>query len=229
MNLKNIPNHIGFIIDGNGRWAKKRCLPRKLGHNAGVKAVKKTITACLELNIKFCSFFVFSTENFKRSEEEINNIFDLLESYIKSDKDEFNSKNIKLVVSGDLTKLPKHLEQSLISCMEETKNNTKMVVNMCLNYGGKQDIVFACNKALKLGLESVDEESFKNLLFTNNLPSLDLVIRTSGEQRLSNFMLFDLAYSELYFTKTLWPDFNKKCLIKALKSFSGRNRRYGKA
>ncbi|MGN1208025.1 MAG: polyprenyl diphosphate synthase [Christensenellales bacterium] len=229
MKIEKVPVHVGFIIDGNGRWAKRRFLPRKMGHNAGVKAVKKTINACAQNGIKFCSFFVFSTENFKRSQEEIDNIFDLLRSYIESDLQEFNEKNIKLIVSGDLTKLPFDLQKSLKKCTETTKNNTKMVVNMCLNYGGRQEIVLACNKALKMGLKSVDEQTFKGLLYSNELPELDLVIRTSGEQRVSNFMLYDLAYAELYFTKTLWPDFGKKSLLKALKNFSKRERRFGKA
>ena len=229
MKINKIPRHIGFIIDGNGRWAKKRLLPRKLGHNQGVKAVKKTINACLELGINYCSFFVFSTENFKRSKEEIDNIFELLDNYIKSDLQEFDNKNLKLVISGDLSKLPNHLQESLVHCMDKTKNNTKMIVNMCLNYGGRQDIVYACNKAINMGLKNVDEKTFKELLFTKDLPDLDFVIRTSGEERLSNFMLYDLAYAELYFTKTLWPDFNKKALIKALKNYNKRDRRFGKA
>ncbi len=229
MKILNIPNHIGFIIDGNGRWAKRRLLPRKMGHNAGVKAVKKTINACLDLGVKYLSFFVFSTENFKRSQEEIDNIFDLLKKYIETDLAEFNEKNIKLIVSGDLSKLPFDLQKSLINSIETTKNNTKMVVNMCLNYGGRQEILYACNKALKMGLDNIDEQTFKSLLYTKDLPELDFVIRTSGEERISNFMLFDLAYAELYFTKTLWPDFGKGALIKALKEFCKRERRFGKA
>lgn len=228
MKLNKIPQHIGFIIDGNGRWAKKRFLPRTMGHKFGVEAVKKTISACLDFNIKFASFFVFSAENFKRSEEEINNIFSLLREYINSDLEEFNKKNIKLIISGDITKLPADLRASLNRAIELTQNNDKLIVNMCLNYGGKQEIIMACNKAVKQNLE-VDEEVFKSLLYSNCLPSLDLVIRTSGEQRLSNFMLFDLAYAELYFTKAYWPDFNKKKLLKALQNYSKRNRRFGKA
>lgn len=228
MKLKKIPTHIGFIIDGNGRWAKRRLLPRMIGHKFGVEAVKKTINACLDFNIKYASFFVFSTENFKRSEEEINNIFDLLRKYMITDLDEFNRKNIKLIVSGDLSKLPQDLQDSLLNAIKKTKNNTKLVVNMCLNYGGKQEIIMACNKAVEKQI-FVDENGFKNLIYSSELPSLDFVIRTSGEQRLSNFMLWDLAYAELYFTKTFWPDFNKHKLYKALKDYSLRDRRFGKA
>jgi len=228
MTLQNVPSHIGFIIDGNGRWAKKRFLPRSFGHKMGVEAVKKTINACLDFNIKYASFFVFSTENFKRSKEEIDNIFNLLKTYITKELDEFNKKEIKLIVSGDITKLPHDLQQSLLNAINLTKLNTKLIVNMCLNYGGRQEIIMACNKAIEMG-ENLDEEKFKNLLYSADLPPLDLVIRTSGEQRISNFMLFDLAYSEFYFTKTLWPDFNKKSLIKALKDYNKRDRRFGKA
>lgn len=228
MKLKKIPKHIGFIIDGNGRWARRRLLPRMAGHKFGVEAVKKTINACLDFDIKYASFFVFSTENFKRSEEEVNNIFNLLRDYIKSDLDEFNRKNIKLIVSGDLIKLPEDLQNSLIDATNKTKNNSALVVNMCLNYGGKQEIIRACNKAIEEN-KKVDEDSFKSLLYSYDIPSLDLVIRTSGEQRLSNFMLWDLAYAELYFTKIYWPDFNKNKLYKALKNYSNRDRRFGKA
>ena len=228
MNLKKIPTHVGFIIDGNGRWAKRRLLPRIAGHKFGVEAVKRTINACLDFNIKYASFFVFSTENFKRSKEEVDNIFSLLKEYISTDLKEFNEKNIKLVISGDIKKLSKDLQESLINGIEITKNNTALIVNMCLNYGGKQEILMACNKA-KEDNKIVDEETFKSYLYSKDLPSLDFIIRTSGEQRLSNFMLFDLAYAELYFTKTLWPDFNKKKLFKALKDYNSRERRFGKA
>ncbi len=229
MKLTKIPNHIGFIIDGNGRWAKKRFLPRIAGHKFGVEVVKKTISACLDFNIKYCSFFVFSTENFKRSSEEVNNIFDLLREYINSDLDEFNKRNIKLIVSGDLSKLPNDLQKSLENAIKLTKANSALVVNMCLNYGGQQEIVNACNKILKDKLESVNSETFKSYLYSKNIPNLDFVIRTSGEIRLSNFMLWDLAYAELYFTKTYWPDFNKNKLHKALLEYQKRDRRFGKA
>jgi len=229
MKLKKLPNHIGFIVDGNGRWAKKRGLNRSVGHKFGVEAVKKVIGALLELKIKYSSFFVFSTENFKRSEEEINNIFSLLREYINSDLETFNNKGIKLVISGDITKLPEDLQADLKNCLEKTKNNSKLIVNMCLNYGGQQEIVRACNKIIEDKLEKVDIKTFKNYLYTKELPPLDFVVRTSGEIRISNFMLYDLAYAEFYFTKTYWPSFDKKGLIKALKNYQKRDRRFGKA
>lgn len=229
MKFKKLPNHIGFIVDGNGRWAKNRHLNRSAGHKFGVEAVKKIISALLELNIKYSSFFVFSTENFKRSEEEVNNIFSLLKEYIKTDLETFNNNGIKLVISGDITKLPQDLQEDLKNCLEKTKNNDKLVVNMCLNYGGQQEIVRACNNIIKDKIENVNEKMFKNYLYSRELPPLDLVIRTSGELRISNFMLFDLAYAEFYFTKTYWPSFNKKGLLKALKEYQKRDRRFGKA
>jgi len=229
MEIKKLPNHIGFIVDGNGRWAKKRNLNRTMGHKFGVEAVKKVISALLELKIKYSSFFVFSTENFKRSEEEVNNIFALLKEYIKTDLKTFIDNGIKLVISGDITKLPEDLQIDLRNCLEKTKNNTNLIVNMCLNYGGQQEIVMACNKIIEEKLEKVDEKTFKSYLYSKELPPLDLVIRTSGEVRISNFMLFDLAYAEFYFTKTYWPSFNKKGLLKALKAYQKRDRRFGKA
>lgn len=229
MEIKKLPNHIGFIVDGNGRWAKKRNLNRTMGHKFGVEAVKKVISALLELKIKYSSFFVFSTENFKRSEEEVNNIFALLKEYIKTDLETFIDNGIKLVISGDISKLPEDLQVDLKNCLEKTKNNTNLIVNMCLNYGGQQEIVMACNKIIEEKLEKVDEKTFKSYLYSKELPPLDLVIRTSGEIRISNFMLYDLAYAEFYFTKTYWPSFNKKGLLKALKAYQKRDRRFGKA
>lgn len=229
MKLTKLPNHIGFILDGNGRWAKKRLLPRMAGHKFGVEAVKNVINALYELNIKFASFFVFSTENFKRSKEEVDNIFDLLREYLKTNLDEYKEKGFRLIVSGDLSKLPQDLQTEFIKLINETKDNDKLVINMCFNYGGQQDIITACNNILKDKLEFVDYNTFKSYLYTREIPPLDFVIRTSGELRISNFMLFDIAYAEFYFTKTLWPDFNKKHLLKALKNYQFRNRRFGKA
>lgn len=229
MKLKIVPSHIGFIVDGNGRWAKKRHLDRSVGHKFGVEAVKRTINALLDFGIKYASFFIFSTENFKRSKEEVDNIFELLRKYLKSDIDEFDRKNIKLIVSGDLSRLPSDLQDSLISAIKRTEKNNRLVVNMCISYGGIQDIVYAVNKIIDKNIKYVDEKIIKENLYTSSLPSLDFVIRTSKEQRISNFMLFDLAYAELYFTKTFWPDFNKRKLHKALIEYQKRDRRFGNA
>lgn len=225
--FKEIPTHVAFIVDGNGRWAKKRHLIRNVGHKFGVEAVKRTIDACLELNIKIASFFVFSTENWKRPQEEIDGIFDLLREYIKSDLKLFNEKGVKLVVSGKRKNLPQDVILDLDNAINSTKNNTNLIVNLCLNYGGRYDIVNAVNNIIKDGIKEVDEDTFSKYLLTYPLKDPDLIIRTSGEIRYSNFLLYQGAYSELYFTKTFWPDFNKKLLCKAIKNYQKRSRRYG--
>lgn len=225
--LYNVPTHIAFIIDGNGRWAKKRHLIRNIGHKYGVEAVKKTINACLDFKIKVASFFVFSTENWKRPQDEIDGIFKLLKDYLKSDLHLFNEKGIKLVVSGSKDKLPQDIILELDRAVESTQNNTNIIVNLCLNYGGRFDIINAVNNIIKDKLEAVNEQTFSKYLLTYPLSDPDLVIRTSGELRYSNFLLYQGAYSELYFTKTFWPDFNKRRLYKALKNYQKRNRRFG--
>jgi len=225
--LTNIPNHIAFIVDGNGRWAKKRGLSRNIGHKFGVEAVKNIINACLEFKVKVASFFIFSTENWKRPKEEREGIFKLLRDYLSSDLNYYIDKGFKLVVSGTKENLPDDIVKKLDEAIEKTKNNSALIVNLCLNYGGRFEIINSVNNILKDKLESVDEQTFKSYLYTKDLPDPDLIIRTSGEQRLSNYMLFQCAYSELYFTKTLWPDFNKRHLLKAIKDYSKRNRRFG--
>ena len=225
--LTNIPNHIAFIVDGNGRWAKKRGLSRNIGHKFGVEAVKNIINACLEFKVKVASFFIFSTENWKRPKEEKEGIFKLLRDYLNSDLNYYIDKGFKLVVSGTKENLPDDIVKKLDETIEKTKNNNALIVNLCLNYGGRFEIINSVNNILKDKLERVDEQTFKSYLYTKDLPDPDLIIRTSGEQRLSNYMLFQCAYSELYFTKTLWPDFNKRHLLKAIKDYSKRNRRFG--
>ena len=224
---KKMPKHIAFIIDGNGRWAKKRGLPRTVGHSYGVLAVEQTIKNCIKLNIPIFSFYVFSTENWKRSQEEIDAIFALLREYLNKINDEYKEENIKLLVSGDLEKLPTDLQKSINNVIEKTKNNNKFILNICLNYGGRSEIVSAVNKIISSNIKQIDETTFKNYLYTNELPDPDFVIRTSGELRTSNFMPYQTAYAEWFFPKTLWPDFNKKQLFKALCEYQKRNRRFG--
>ena len=226
MNLK-IPNHVAIILDGNGRWATRRGLPRTIGHKAGIEAVKRTVDGASELGIKVLSFFAFSTENWKRDKSEIDAIFEILRNYLKENEEEYLSKNLKLVTMGDISKLPEDIYKKFEELKEKTKSNTGMIVNIGLNYGGRDELVRAYNALLKQGKEVTSEEEIKKYLYTSSLPDPDFIIRTSGEQRLSNFMLYQCAYSELYFPKVLWPDFNKKHLIKALKNYSKRDRRYG--
>lgn len=226
MNLK-IPKHVAIILDGNGRWATRKGLPRTVGHKAGIEAVKRTVEAAKELNIEVLSFFAFSTENWKRDKSEIDAIFEMLRNYLKENEEEYLNKNIKLETMGDITKLPEDLWKKFEELKEKTKNNTGMIVNIGLNYGGRDELVRAFNLLSKEGVKEVKEEDIKKHLYTFNLPDPDFIIRTSGEQRLSNFMLFQCAYSELYFPKVLWPDFDKKHLVKALKAYSKRDRRFG--
>ena len=226
MNLK-IPNHVAIILDGNGRWATMRGLPRTIGHKAGIEAVKRTVDGASELGIKVLSFFAFSTENWKRDKSEIDAIFEILRNYLKENEEEYLSKNLKLVTMGDISKLPEDIYKKFEELKEKTKSNTGMIVNIGLNYGGRDELVRAYNALLKQGKEVTSEEEIKKYLYTSSLPDPDFIIRTSGEQRLSNFMLYQCAYSELYFPKVLWPDFNKKYLIKALKNYSKRDRRFG--
>ena len=222
-----IPNHIAIIMDGNGRWAKKRFLPRLAGHKAGVDALKKVTEAGKDLGVKVMSFFAFSTENWKRDKEEVNGIFDLVKTHLTENYERFITSNVKIQTMGDISKLPADLYNLLVDVTEKTKNNTEFIVNIGLNYGSKSELVRACNSLISKGVTSVTEDDIQKELYTSNLPDPDLIIRTSGEQRLSNFMLYQAAYSELYFPKTYWPDFNKSHLIKAIKEYQSRDRRYG--
>ena len=226
-NLLKVPNHIAIIMDGNGRWATKRGLSRNFGHRQGVKAIEKTIEACLKFGIKYCTFFAFSTENWKRSKEEIDGIFALLREYIDKKDNIFLKRQVKLQSIGVLDPFPDDLKQSLNDIKEETKDFDKLIVTFALNYGGRDDVVRAVNTLIQNGYKEIDENLLLNSLDTKDIPEPDLVIRTSGEERISNFLLFQMAYSELYFPKTYWPDFNEKHLLKALKIYQKRDRRYG--
>lgn len=226
-NLTKLPKHIGIIMDGNGRWATRQGLPRNMGHKEGIVAVDKTIDALIKFKVPIVTFFAFSTENWKRSEEEINGIFDLVREYLYSQKQNFLRKGVKLTTIGDTSKFPLDLQNELTSIKEQTKNNNKLNVNLALNYGGRADLVNAFNTLIKNGETTVTEELISSALQTNFLPDPDFIIRTSGEKRLSNFMMYQAAYSELYFPPVLWPDFNERHLRKALKVFNKRERRFG--
>lgn len=225
--LSKTPKHIGFILDGNGRWAKKRGLSRSLGHKAGVEAVRKTVKALIKYKIPYASMFAFSTENWKRSKEEVNCIFDLIRNLLNEERESYSHQKIKLVISGDISSLPKDLVESINEVLNNDIKDPKLTLNICLNYGGRADIVRAVNKLIAQGKKSINEDDITNNLYSAGIPDLDFVIRTSGEQRISNFMIYQLAYAELYFPKIYWPEFNEKKLKKALKVFAKRNRRYG--
>ena len=227
-----IPNHVAIIMDGNGRWAQKRGLKRTKGHQMGAKVLKKISEYVYDKKIKVLSVFAFSTENWKRDKEEVDYLMDL---FIKVFKDNFKSikeKGVKIVFSGVKTKLNDKVLKEMKRMTEETKNNKNGVFNICLNYGGQDEIVEATKKIVsdvkegKIKIDDINKDMYNNYLF-NDLPPIDLMIRTSGEYRISNFMLWQMAYAELYFTDVLWPDFDEKELDKAIDSFNKRDRRFG--
>ena len=226
--MKKLPTHIAFIMDGNRRWAVRRGLGKMLGHKKGAEVLVNVIKELSKINdIKYASFFAFSTENWNREQKEIDAIFQLVEEMFERHEQEFHNLNIKFVVMGDISRFPVAMQEKLIKVQENSKNNSGLTVLLALNYGGRDDIVQAVNKLLKKNYKSVTEEDIAKNLLSYPSPDIDFLIRTSREQRISNFMLFQLAYSEMYFPKYYWPDFNKKRLEKALKIYSKRNRRFG--
>lgn len=220
-------NHLAIIMDGNGRWAVKRGKPRLFGHKAGIESFKRVIKACGELGIKVLSVFAFSTENWTRPKEEVDGIMNLITEFCEQDLDNAITNGVKVVTMGDLTKLPQILQTSLNNIIEKTKDNNKLILNIGINYGARAEIVRAVNNIIKDGIIECDENTFNSYLYTANLPDPDLIIRASGEKRLSNFMLYQCAYSEFYFPIVHWPDFNKKVIKKAIKVYQKRNRRFG--
>ena len=225
-----IPNHVAIIVDGNGRWAKERNLPRLKGHDAGYENLKKLSKHILNKGVKFLSLYVFSTENFKRDNEEVNHLMDLFVNLFRLDKGFFNKNNIKVVFSGRDEPLPKKVINARNKLTELTKNNTGGILNICLNYGGRAEIVDATKKIIESGLkpEEITEETFKKYLY-QDLPDVDLMIRTSGELRLSNFLLYQNSYAEFYFPQIKFPDFHEEDFDEALEIYNGRDRRFGNA
>lgn len=227
LDLSRLPQHIAIIMDGNGRWATKRGLPRNMGHRAGCENLKVIVEHIYDLGIKCATFFVFSTENWRRPKEEIDGIFNVVRDYLDEDGDDFVAKGAKVVISGDYTKLPEDLVAAFDRIIEKTKNCDKFILNLAVNYGAKDELLRGVNKAIKEGKVLESPADFDKFLYTADLPDLDFVIRTSGEMRLSNFMLWQLAYSELYFTPIYWPAFKPKDLQNALIDFQKRKRRFG--
>lgn len=234
MTNKGLENlHIAIIMDGNGRWAKKRGLPRFLGHKEGVKTVKKIVTHAAESRLKALSIFAFSAENWLRPKEEVSFLMNLLDEYIVSEWDTITKNNIRFMLSGRTSFIPEKTRQSLIKLKEETKNNTGLCLNMALSYSARDELV-DCVKSIasqveqgSLLVDDISKETISNNLYNSELPDVDLLIRTSGEQRISNFMLWQISYAELYFTDKLWPDFNEKDFDKAIEEFNKRVRRFG--
>jgi len=215
-------------MDGNGRWAKKRHLPRVFGHRAGMVSVRQVIEECARLGIKVLTLYAFSTENWSRPSSEVQFLFRLLKGYLRREKARLIRNNIVVRTIGEIDKLPGDIQKMLKELVQETSSNSGLIVNLALNYGGRQEIISAINRYLNSGQKEVlNQETFSRYLDTADLPDPDLIIRTSGEMRLSNFLLWQSAYSELYFTRTLWPDFRRQQLLKALREYPKRQRRFG--
>ncbi len=231
--LGNIPNHIAIIMDGNGRWAKRRGLPRAAGHKKGVDVVREIVEACTQLGVKYLTLYTFSTENWKRPQEEVTTLMRLIVKSLHSETNELHKNNIKLTTIGDSSLLPNIVQKELEDSMLKTKDNTRMVLNLALSYSGRTEIVQAIAAIAKkvetgeLKPEEISEEIISKHLYTGDMPDPDLMIRSGGEMRVSNFLLWQIAYSEIFVTKTLWPDFKYSCLLEAIQDFQTRERRFG--
>jgi undecaprenyl diphosphate synthase len=229
----NIPRHIAIIMDGNGRWAKERGLSRSAGHRKGVSVVKEIIRSAGELGVEILTFYAFSTENWKRPRKEVDMLMRFLGYFLRSERKSLMKNEIKLSCIGDLGKLPGPLLSQIKQVIEETQDNKKLNVNIALNYGSRQEIIMAIKNAFnaisnrQIKIEDLNTETFSKFLYTGNMKDPDLLIRTSGEMRLSNFLLWQLSYSELYFTEKYWPDFSKEDLCRAISIYQKRERRFG--
>ncbi|OQA91608.1 MAG: Ditrans,polycis-undecaprenyl-diphosphate synthase ((2E,6E)-farnesyl-diphosphate specific) [Elusimicrobia bacterium ADurb.Bin231] len=223
----DLPKHIAIIMDGNGRWAKKKGLGRIFGHRAGIESVRDIIRAANEIGISVLTLFAFSTENWNRPESEIRELFGILKYFLKKELNEIKKNGIVLRILGNISGLPSDVRSEVARAENDTRNNTGMILNVALNYGGRQEIIQAVNRIVSSGVKSVDETEFERYLYTGAIPSPDLLIRTSGEYRISNFLLWQIAYTELYFTDVLWPDFRKEHLLEAIAEYQKRERRFG--
>ena len=227
INRSALPSHIAVIMDGNGRWARKRGLPRVAGHRSGISAVREVVEGSAELGISALTLYAFSLENWKRPATEVRTLMLLLREYLNREIDNLDRNNIRFRTIGRTDQLEPSVRQELDKAIARTQSNTGMVFMVALNYGGRAEIVDAVNQLLKAGRDSVDEAEFSRHLYTAGMPDPDLLIRTSGEMRVSNFLLWQIAYTEIYVTDTLWPDFSRKNLYEAIVAFQKRERRYG--
>ncbi|MCU0608905.1 MAG: isoprenyl transferase [Chitinispirillaceae bacterium] len=230
----NTPRHIGIIMDGNGRWAKQRGLPRTAGHRAGIDAVRRVVQASGELGVKYLTIYTFSTENWARPKFEVTMLMELLVEVTRREIAELDKNNVRLRAIGDLEMLPKKTRKVLLDGIQQLSANTGLTLILALNYGGRAEIIHAATQFAEAArkdpslIERLDENKFAQYLFTADIPDPELIIRTSGEYRISNFLLWQAAYSEFYITDTYWPDFDKECLIKAIEDYNSRDRRFGK-
>ena len=234
INKDNLPKHLAIIMDGNGRWAKQKGLLRAFGHENGTKSVRLTVETCAKLGIKNLTLYAFSTENWNRPKLEVDTLMKLLISSLKNELQTLIDNNIRLNSIGNLEMLPKSAQKELLDVIKKTENNSRMVLTLALSYGSREEIISAIKKISDkvknniISLDSIDESIINQHLYTQNLPDVDLLIRTSGEHRISNFLLWQIAYAELYFTDVLWPDFKEDDLYEAIISYQKRERRFGK-
>jgi undecaprenyl diphosphate synthase len=231
IDLERLPGHIAVIMDGNGRWAKRRRLPRIAGHRAGIRAVRQAVEACARLGVPYLTLYAFSVENWKRPHTEVKLLMGLLREYLKKEIGELNRQNVRLGVIGRVAELPVPVQGDLRGALEQTQANTGLRLTLALNYGARAEMIDAVRSLVehqqRNGSMTIDETSFSQHLYTRDLPDPDLLIRTSGEMRLSNFLLWQVAYSEIWVTDTLWPDFTQQDFFKAILDFQKRERRYG--
>jgi len=229
-----LPRHVAIIMDGNGRWAKKKGMLRVIGHQNGTKSVRDIVETSAEIGIKYLTLYAFSTENWKRPKLEVQTLMKLLVKSLKKEIKTLQDNNIKLSAIGNLNDLPKKAHKELLEVIDKTKNNTHMTLTLALSYGSREEMVNAFKEIATnvknniISVENIDESIINKHLYTQNLPDVDLLIRTSGEHRISNFLLWQIAYAELYFTDILWPDFTKQDLYEALINYQNRERRFGK-
>ena len=233
IDISKVPAHIAIIMDGNGRWAKQKGLARIMGHQKGVDSVRDVVKAAGDLGVKVLTLYAFSEENWGRPGDEVNGIFSLLDTFVVAEKDELKKNNVRLQTIGDFKSLPKKSQALITETIDYLSENNGLILNIALSYGSRSEILHACKalmkKALSEGLspEDIDQKTFENELWTARLPAPDLLIRTSGEQRISNFLLWQIAYTELWFTPVLWPDFRRQHFLEALQNYQNRERRFG--
>jgi len=227
-----LPRHIAIIMDGNGRWAKKRFLPRFVGHQRGLKAVKRAVTHCSDIGVQALTLFVFSTENWNRPKDEVNQLMSLFLKALQNEVEKLHERNVKVQVIGDRTAFSEQIQEHIEKAEKLTRDNTGLVLNFAANYGGRADIVSAIKKWQvdnpEKGIDQLDEDAISENVFLADLPQPDLLIRTGGEHRISNFLIWQMAYTEYFFSPVLWPDFGEKDIDLAIASYSGRERRFGK-
>ncbi len=233
IDFARLPKHIAIIMDGNGRWAKKRFLPRNLGHQEGMKRVIEIVETASQLGIEYLTLYAFSTENWKRPKDEIDGLMNILVLFIRRELERLYKNNVRLHILGDISKLPSMPRNEVIKAIDRTKSNSGMILNIALNYGGRDEIIFGIKEILKdidmgkIDIGDLNPELFSNYLYTKGQPDPDLLIRPSGELRISNFLLYQIAYSEFWFSDILWPDFTRDDLYMAIIDYQKRNRRFG--